>query len=64
MASYAGLTFDIPKDYEHYVDNKKPEFTSKFPLGMIPALETPDGLKLTESSAIARFGELLIKKIY
>jgi len=47
----------VPDRYEHFVDNKKAEFLSKFPLGKIPAFESPDGFKLTEGIPIARFGE-------
>ena len=40
------------------VDNKKPEFLSKFPHGKIPAFDGADGFKLFEGAAIARYGEL------
>ena len=50
-----GVKFDTPANYIHYVTNKSPEFTSKFPHGKIPALETPEGFLLTESSAVARY---------
>ena len=39
------------------VDNKKPEFLSKFPHGKIPAFDGADGFKLFEGVAIARYGE-------
>jgi len=55
IAVLAGVTFDTPTNYEHYVTNKTPEFTSKFPHGKAPALETPEGFLLTESTAIARY---------
>jgi len=54
-AAFAGLQLDIPTDYEHFVDNKKSEFLSKFPHGKIPALETKSGFKLFEASAIAEY---------
>ena len=37
-------------------DSYKPEFTSKFPLGQVPAFEGPDNFLLTESRAILRYG--------
>jgi elongation factor 1-gamma len=53
-AAFAGLEVTIPV-YEHYVDNKKPEFLNKFPHGKIPAFEGADGFKVFESTAIARY---------
>ena len=36
--------------------NKSPEFLAKFPLGKVPAFETPDGLtRIFESDAITQF---------
>ncbi|KAG6856139.1 hypothetical protein H0H87_007144 [Tephrocybe sp. NHM501043] len=58
-AAYAGVPIELPTAYQHFVDNKKPEFLSKFPHGKIPALEKPDGFKLFESVAIARYGSLV-----
>ncbi|KAF9644855.1 elongation factor 1-gamma [Thelephora ganbajun] len=55
IAVLAGAKFDTPANYVHYETNKTPEFTSKFPHGKVPALETPEGFLLTESSAIARY---------
>lgn len=37
-------------------DSHKPEFTSKFPLGQVPAFEGSDNFLLTESRAILRYG--------
>ncbi|KAK7684477.1 hypothetical protein QCA50_012424 [Cerrena zonata] len=54
-AALAGLTVDLPANYTHYQDNKKPEFTAKFPHGKIPALETKDGFHLFESVAIGNY---------
>ena len=51
------MKVDLPENYVHYQDNKKPEFLSKFPHGKIPALDAADGFKLFETSAIARYGE-------
>jgi len=36
------------------VDNKTPEFLKKFPLGQVPAMDTPDG-PIFESNAMARY---------
>lgn len=36
------------------VDNKKPAFLAKFPLGKVPCLETPQG-PISESNAICRY---------
>ncbi|KAG6856138.1 hypothetical protein H0H87_007143 [Tephrocybe sp. NHM501043] len=55
VAAVAGVPLEIPTAYEHYVDNKKPEFLAKFPHGKIPALETADGFTLFESTTIARY---------
>ncbi|KIM37877.1 hypothetical protein M413DRAFT_448147 [Hebeloma cylindrosporum] len=54
VAAFAGLEITLPA-YEHFVDNKKPEFLSKFPHGKIPAFEGADGLKLVEGAVIARY---------
>ena len=56
-AALGGVEIELPTQYEHYVDNKKPEFLSKFPHGKIPAWEGKDGFKLFEGQAIARYGE-------
>lgn len=42
--------------YEHGVTNKTPEFLAKFLPGKIPAFEGKDGLLLTETRAIIRYG--------
>jgi len=55
IAVLAGVTFDTPANYVHFETNKTPEFTSKFPHGKVPALETREGLFLTESTAIVRY---------
>lgn len=56
-AAFGGVEIATPAAYEHRVDNKKPEFLAKFPHGKIPAWEGPDGFKLFEAAAIARYGE-------
>ncbi|KAF8064356.1 glutathione S-transferase C-terminal-like protein [Lyophyllum atratum] len=56
VAALGGITsLELPAGYEHYVDNKKPEFLEKFPHGKIPALEEADGFKVFEGVAIARY---------
>jgi len=55
VALLAGVKFDTPTDYIHYETNKTAAFTSKFPHGKVPALETPEGFLLTESSAVVRY---------
>ncbi|TFK18934.1 elongation factor 1-gamma [Coprinopsis marcescibilis] len=55
LAAYGGVEIALPESYEHYVDNKKSEFLSKFPHGKIPAWEGADGFKLFESAPIARY---------
>ncbi|KAJ7063805.1 glutathione S-transferase C-terminal-like protein [Mycena amicta] len=55
VAALTGLSIDIPSDYTHFQDNKKPEFTSKFPHGKIPAWEGKDGFIVFESIPIARY---------
>ncbi|KAG6889327.1 hypothetical protein C0992_005653 [Termitomyces sp. T32_za158] len=55
VAALAGIPLQLPAHYEHFVDNKKPEFLSKFPHGKIPALEQPDGFRIFESAAIIRY---------
>ncbi|KIY52272.1 eEF1-gamma domain-containing protein [Fistulina hepatica ATCC 64428] len=54
-AAWAGLSVDIPADYVHFQDNKKPEFLARFPHGKIPALETKNGFRLFEAIPIARY---------
>ncbi|KAF9461364.1 elongation factor 1-gamma [Collybia nuda] len=54
-AALAGIKVDLPAEYVHFTDNKKPEFLAKFPHGKIPAFEGADGVKIFEGSAIARY---------
>lgn len=56
-AALGGIEISFPDKYEHYVDNKKPEFLSKFPHGKIPTWEGADGFHLYEGVPIARYGE-------
>jgi elongation factor 1-gamma len=55
VAAWGGLSVEVPSDYKHMEDNKKPEYLSKFPFGKVPALETKDGFTLFEGDAIARY---------
>jgi len=52
-AEYNGININIPK-FEMLVDNKKPEFLAKSPLGRVPVLDTPSG-SISESNSIARY---------
>lgn len=53
-AKYLGLEIEVPQ-FQMGVDNKKPEFLKKFPLGKVPAFETSDGGHIFESNAIAHY---------
>ncbi|EAU87957.1 elongation factor 1-gamma [Coprinopsis cinerea okayama7 len=55
IAAFGGVEVAEPASYEHFVDNKKPEFLAKFPHGKIPAWEGAEGFKLFEGAAIARY---------
>lgn len=56
-AAFAGLKLDLPANYVHFEDNKKPEFLAKFPHGKIPALDGADGFRVFETTAIAHYSE-------
>ena len=45
-------------DFKFAVDNKTPEFLKKFPLGKVPAMDTPFG-PLVESMAMLKYSECL-----
>jgi len=51
-AEYVGIQIETPP-FNIGTDNKSKEFLAKFPVGKIPALETPEGT-IFESNAIAR----------
>jgi elongation factor 1-gamma len=54
-AQYAGVAEQIEfVNVQMGVDNRTPEFLAKFPLGKVPALETPEG-PIFESDAILRY---------
>jgi len=50
---YVGVEIETPA-FEMGKDNKSKEFLSKFPVGKVPVLETPEG-PIFESNAIARY---------
>ncbi|KAJ3055929.1 Elongation factor 1-gamma 1 [Rhizophlyctis rosea] len=53
-AAYNGLEVE-EVHIQMGVDNKKPEFLAKFPLGKVPTFESNDGFYLYESNAIAYY---------
>ncbi|KAG8956087.1 hypothetical protein FRC03_010967 [Tulasnella sp. 419] len=55
VAAYGGVDIKLAEGYEHGTTNKSAEYKAKFPSGKIPALETPSGFSLFETSAIARY---------
>jgi elongation factor 1-gamma len=52
-AKYNGVDIEVPA-FNVGVDNKKPDFLNKSPLGKVPVLETNEGC-IFESNAIARY---------
>ena len=60
VAAYGDLKVDVPQEYKHFEDNKKPEFLAKFPHGKVPAFEGKDGFLLFELFAVARYCKCLI----
>ncbi|KAG6820587.1 hypothetical protein H0H93_014814, partial [Arthromyces matolae] len=54
VAAITGYPLQLAQ-YEHFVDNKKSEYLTKFPHGKIPALEVDDRFKLFEGVPIARY---------
>jgi elongation factor 1-gamma len=54
-ANINGLEVEIAPNFVFGETNKTPEFLAKFPMGKIPALETPSGFYLAEGTAIAHF---------
>lgn len=53
-AKYNGLTLDLPS-FTFGETNKEASFLEKFPFGKVPALETADGLFISESNAISYY---------
>ncbi|KXN82397.1 Elongation factor 1-gamma, partial [Leucoagaricus sp. SymC.cos] len=54
IAAFGGHEITLAP-FEFRVTNKSPEFLEKFPFGKIPTFEGPDGFKLFEGDAIARY---------
>lgn len=54
-AALNDLEIIIPSNFVYGTTNKSPEYLAKFPHGKIPALETPSGFYLAESTAIAYY---------
>ncbi|KAG8952992.1 hypothetical protein FRC00_006542, partial [Tulasnella sp. 408] len=54
-AAIGGVQIETVPDFKLYVDNKKPEYLAKFPLGKIPGFEAQSGINLSETFAIARY---------
>ncbi|KIO30462.1 hypothetical protein M407DRAFT_5656 [Tulasnella calospora MUT 4182] len=55
VAAFGGVQIEVVPDFKLYVDNKKPEYLEKFPLGKIPGFEAQSGLNLSETFAIGRY---------
>jgi elongation factor 1-gamma len=55
VAAYSGAK--IEEAIVDMAQTKEPEFLAKFPAGCVPAFESEDGLTITESAAIAEYGE-------
>ncbi|KAG8988657.1 hypothetical protein FRB90_002610 [Tulasnella sp. 427] len=55
IAAYGGVQLEMVEGFEMGVTNQSQEYLRKFPLGKIPCLETPSGLNLSETTAIARY---------
>ncbi|KAL4950401.1 glutathione S-transferase [Aspergillus filifer] len=54
VANINGLTIE-DGEFQFPTTNKTPEYLAKFPLGKVPAFETPNGVNLFESNAIAHY---------
>ncbi|OCL11615.1 glutathione S-transferase [Glonium stellatum] len=54
-ANINGLEVETAPNFVYGETNKTPEFLAKFPMGKIPALETPSGFFLAEGTAIAHY---------
>ncbi|EJT70851.1 hypothetical protein GGTG_11874 [Gaeumannomyces tritici R3-111a-1] len=54
IAALNGLELHVPgpDEWQFGVANQAPEWKAKFPLGKVPAMETADGLRVTEGGAI------------
>lgn len=56
-AKLSNVHIDYDEAFEFGKSNKTPEYLAKFPLGQTPGFESADGLRLTESTAIAFHGK-------
>ncbi|XP_008557385.1 elongation factor 1-gamma [Microplitis demolitor] len=54
-AQYSGAQIKVADNFVFGESNKSKEFLQKFPLGKVPAFESKDGVRLTESNAIAYY---------
>ncbi|KAF2467454.1 glutathione S-transferase [Lindgomyces ingoldianus] len=54
-ANFNGLDLAVEPGFEYGVTNKTPSYLAKFPMGKIPALETPSGFYLAEATAMAYY---------
>jgi elongation factor 1-gamma len=52
-AQFTKADVTVPEGFKMGVENKTPEFLAKFPMGKVPAADTPEG-PVSESFAIAR----------
>jgi elongation factor 1-gamma len=53
-AQFTKADVSVPAGFKMGVENKTPEFLAKFPMGKVPAADTPEG-PVSESFAIARY---------
>jgi len=53
-AEFGGIKIEYPNTFKMGVDNKTPEFLKKFPMGQVPAMDTPDG-PIFESNSMAKY---------
>ncbi|KAG9038518.1 hypothetical protein FS837_001212 [Tulasnella sp. UAMH 9824] len=61
VAAFGGVQLERVESFESGVTNKSADYLAKFPLGKYPGLETPSGLNLSETIAIARYVASLAK---
>jgi len=54
-AQYSGSKINVASDFVFGETNKSEQFLKKFPLGKVPAFETPAGEVIAESNAIAYY---------
>ncbi|KAJ1676459.1 hypothetical protein EV182_008157, partial [Spiromyces aspiralis] len=54
-AKYVGVDIETTPNFQISTDTRTPEFLAKFPIGKVPAFETPEGFAVTDSTAIAYY---------